>query len=175
MVDDNCPASLTYHLPSHPLVWIISFLLLLQIKTTEWVSFDNAQRNVYDSILSNHLKSKESSTSHSGHVFTQLRKASHHQLLLRSRHTSEQDIEDLSKQLFISGYFGRHETCTQVMVKKQLELFNDYDIHNAALELIDENACRADTLSRFTLKEDDLFCSPKFIRLKVSLLYISMK
>jgi len=152
---------------------VLKQLLPPKMKITEWVTFDSTQRKEYDSILSNHIKTRAEKTSftakHNKHLFTQLRKASHHQLLLRLRHTSTADIEDLSHQLFVSGYFGRHETCTQVLVKKQLELFNDYDIHCAAMELIGENEGRRKSLGRFTLEEDDLFCSPKFVRLKTML------
>ena len=65
-------------------------------------------------------------------------------------------MEDLSRELFASGYFGRHETCTQAMVKKQLELFNDYDIHCAVMELIEEDEGRRHGLQRFILEEEEI-------------------
>ncbi len=134
----------------------------------EWVPFDEKTRTVYDSILSRHLVSKSKSLKIQNHVFTELRKAANHPLLLRTRHTGAEDIEHLSKHLYMNGYFGEHETCNQSLVKKELENFSDYDIHCAALTLIEQNQFRRNELERYILQETDLFCSPKFIRLKVS-------
>jgi SWI/SNF-related matrix-associated actin-dependent regulator 1 of chromatin subfamily A len=120
--------------------------------------------------LAKHLQSKkDSSKSSSTHVFTALRKAANHALLLRTRHTSPEAVEHLSHQLYASGYFGFHATCTQALVKKELENFSDYDVHCAAAALIDENPHRKGELQRYLLQEEDLYCSPKFVRLKTML------
>ena len=79
-------------------------------------------------------------------------------------------VEHLSKYLFNFGYFGQDATCTQALVKEELSKFSDYDIHCAATELIDEDPPRSKILSRYTLKEDDLFCSPKCVRLQTPFL-----
>lgn len=100
------------------------------------------------------------------HLFTALRKAANHPLLLRTRHTSDEAVSHLAKHLFRFGYFGRHETCTEKNVRQELERFSDFDIHCAALELLDENPLRRDELARYTLEEEDLFSSPKFVRLR---------
>lgn len=136
-------------------------------RSIEWVPFDEKTRVVYESILSNHLASKSNSLKVQNHIFTSLRKAANHPLLLRTRHTEDETIEHLSKHLFMYGYFGEHETCTQTLVKKELENFSDYDIHCAAQTLIEENRFRSKELERYTLQENDLFCSPKFSRLRV--------
>lgn len=140
-------------------------------KKIEWVPFDQKTRDAYDSILSRHVLARSTgSVGAQTHVFTNLRKAANHPLLLRTRHTSDKEIEHLSKHLFMYGYFGQHETCNQALVKKELQGFSDYDIHCAAQLLLEENHLRADELNRYTLQETDLFCSPKFNRLKVRLL-----
>ena len=139
-------------------------------KQTEWVPFDKKTRDVYDSILLRHLTQKDNSAAAQTHVFTELRKAANHPLLLRTRHTSDEVVDHLSRHLFMYGYFGQHETCTQTLVKKELTKFSDYDIHCAAQALIEENQLRKKELERYTLLESDLFCSPKFTRLKVSAL-----
>ncbi len=138
-------------------------------KKIEWVPFDEKIRNAYDSILSRHLhaRTSESTEAYQSHIFTDLRKAANHPLLLRTRHTSEEEIDHLSKHLFMYGYFGDHETCTQELVKKELQTFSDYDIHCAAQTLIEDNRLRKGELERYTLEENDMFCSPKFARLKV--------
>ena len=136
-------------------------------KQIEWVPFDKKTRDAYDSILLRHLAQKESSSAVQSHVFTDLRKAANHPLLLRTRHISDEEVDHLSKHLFMYGYFGQHETCTQSLVKKELKSFSDYDIHCAAQVLIEENQLRKKELERYTLQESDLFCSPKFSRLRV--------
>lgn len=133
----------------------------------EMVPCEDSLRRIYDSIIENHMKSKIASQSARSHLFTQLRKAANHALLLRNRHQSPEAIEHLSKTLFIAGYFGHDATCTQALVKKELELFSDYDIHCAALSLIEENPILRAELGRYLLEKADLYCSPKFARIKV--------
>ena len=141
-----------------------------KMRQVEWVPFDEKTRNIYDSLLAKHVQSKmDNSLSNNTNIFTSLRKAANHALLLRTRHTSPDAIEHLSKKLYTCGYFGNDATCTQTLVKKELEKFSDYDIHCAAAALIDENRHRTADLERYLLDETDLYCSPKFVRLKVRL------
>lgn len=137
-------------------------------KQIEWVPFDSKTRDAYDSILKKHLHNKDNSIASQSHVFTDLRKAANHPLLLRTRHVNDEEIDHLSRHLMMYGYFGDHETCTLTLVKKELLTFSDYDIHCAAQTLIEGNHLRSSELQRYTLDERDLFCSPKFTRLKVS-------
>ena len=147
---------------------VLSKVLLPKHRQIEWVPFNEDVRKTYDSILATHLQSKlDSSTSSCTHVFTSLRKAANHALLLRTRHTSPEAIQHLSKNFFSCGYFGRDATCTHSLVEKEISKFSDYDIHCAAAALIDENNHRSAELERYLLQENDLFCSPKFSRLKV--------
>lgn len=149
--------------------------ILSQTRKVEWVPFNEATRAVYQSILSAHVASKKKddsmaiSASAQQHLFTALRKAANHPLLLRTRHTSEEAKSHLANQLYQYGYFGRDETCTVDHVSRELEKFSDFDLHCAALELIEENKHRREELGRYTLKQEDLFCSPKFARLRVLL------
>lgn len=103
------------------------------------------------------------------HLFTALRKAANHPLLLRNRHTSEEEKHQLATLLYQYGYFGRDETCTLDHVKQALDKMSDFDVHCAALDLIAENKCRQTELGRYTLQQEDLFSSPKFERLRVLL------
>ena len=140
----------------------------------EFVPFDHATRSVYDSILAAHIDKKMNasmsiSASAQQHLFTALRKAANHPLLLRTRHTSEEAVSHLAKHFFQYGYFGQHETCTVDHVRQELETFSDFDLHCAALELIDENHSRRKELARYTLAQEDMFCSPKFARLRTLL------
>jgi SWI/SNF-related matrix-associated actin-dependent regulator 1 of chromatin subfamily A len=142
---------------------------------------DEVTSSVYNSILSNHVKrgaeakgkSKEftavTSMSAQKHLFTELRKAANHPLLLRTRFLGENDVDDLSRRLLNYNYFGNDATCTLQLVKNELEKLSDYDIHCAALTMIEENPSRREFLERYTLMESDLFCSPKFVRLRALL------
>jgi SWI/SNF-related matrix-associated actin-dependent regulator 1 of chromatin subfamily A len=149
-----------------------------KIHKVEMVPFDESTRNLYDSILRSHIsagntvKEVESITADASkckNIFTLLRKAANHPLLLRTRHTSPEAIEELSHHLFNLGYFGSDKSCTIQLVRSELEGFSDFDIHLATLDILDECPFMRDSLSKYTLTEEDLFCSPKFKRLKVLL------
>jgi SWI/SNF-related matrix-associated actin-dependent regulator 1 of chromatin subfamily A len=138
-----------------------------KIRHVEWVPFDAKSKMIYDSIMVNHLQSRsDGGSSESTHVFTCLRKAANHGLLLRTRFKSHEDEEHLSNALYSMGYFGRDESCTLDLVKKELSNFSDYDIHCAVSTLIEENNFRKHELGRYLLQEEDIFCSPKFCRLR---------
>ncbi len=101
------------------------------------MQLDDATRSVYDSIISNHVQARNNATSKSSEVakqknlFTALRKAANHPLLLRTRHTDEKEVDNLARLLFSYGYFGSDATCTLQLVKNELANFSDYDIHCA--------------------------------------------
>ena len=116
------------------------------MRTVELVPFDASTRDVYDGILLDHLNKKKAGSNElfadasvNQHLFTSLRKAANHPLLLRRRYKSKDEKEHLAYQLFINGYFGRDATCTMDLVRKELAKFSDYDIHCAALDLIEDN------------------------------------
>jgi len=98
-------------------------------------------------------------------LFTQLRKAAHHPLMLRSRYTEPKQKKHLVDCFYKFGAF-RGEACTKEKVAEELEKFNDFDIHLTALELVESNKFLRDELDRYILKEDDLFSSAKCVRLK---------
>lgn len=132
----------------------------------ELVELDPIARTVYDSLLSNHIKSKrQGGTVSKDHLFTQLRKAAHHPLLLRTRYLSSSEKEHLTTYFHRYGAF-RGDACTKEKVAEELEKFNDFEIHLSALELIEENEHRRSDLDRYVLAENDLFCSSKFIKLR---------
>lgn len=155
---------------------VLSQWLPPKMRKIEWVPFDNVNKRIYDRILTEHLqRCSAGGTSESTHVFTCLRKAANHGLLLRTRFKSAEDIEHLSNALYSMGFFGRDESCTIDLVKKELASFSDYAIHCAVSTLIEENSYRKHDLGRYLLNEDDLFCSPKFCRLKEMLPHLIEK
>jgi SWI/SNF-related matrix-associated actin-dependent regulator of chromatin subfamily A containing DEAD/H box 1 len=151
---------------------VLSQIMPPKERTVEFVTLNEASRAVYDSVLYNHInaKKKRGTGSNSGtdHLFTQLRKAAHHPLLLRTRYTSATEKEHLNRCFHSYGAF-RGAAATLPKVADQLEKFNDFDIHVTALDLIAENPCRKFELDRYVLDAEDLFSSPKFVRLRALL------
>lgn len=130
-------------------------------------------RKLYDSILASHLQGKSNKKSVIPgnaatrlHLFSTLRKVANHPLLLRNRHTDEAAIEHLSTQLRMYGYFGNDESCSLTLVKREVEQMSDFNVHHAALEVVDEIPQRRKEMERYMLDESDLFCSPKLERLR---------
>ncbi len=145
---------------------VLSQVMPPKKQKVELVDLDPTARTVYDSLLSNHIQAKRQGGSASkDHLFTQLRKAAHHPLLLRTRYLSASEKEHLTTYFHRYGAF-RGEACTKEKVAEELDKFNDFEIHLSALELIDENEHRRADLDRYVLNENDLFCSSKFIKLR---------
>jgi SWI/SNF-related matrix-associated actin-dependent regulator of chromatin subfamily A containing DEAD/H box 1 len=128
-------------------------------------------REMYNSILASHFKSKDKkaipgNASDRLHLFSTLRKVANHPLLLRNRHISESAIEHLATHLRMYGFFGHEESCTMELVKKEVRSLSDFDVHHAALEVIDEKESRRAEMEQYLLDENDLFCSPKLEKLR---------
>lgn len=145
---------------------VLSQILPPKEQRVEFVELDTASRARYNLIISDHVEAKKKGTaSVNDHVFTQLRKAAHHPLMLRSRYTTAQEKEHLTNWFYQYGAF-RGEGCTKAKVADELVKYTDFDIHLTASELIDENPMRRKELKRYVLDEQDLFCSAKFLRLQ---------
>jgi SWI/SNF-related matrix-associated actin-dependent regulator 1 of chromatin subfamily A len=139
-------------------------------RVVAFVELDKRARDIYDSILEAHInKSGTKTTAAIGdHLFTNLRKAAHHPLLLRARHTTPEEIEHLTTSFHRYGAF-KGGGSTKARIAEELTKFNDFHIHLTALELIDENEMRRNDLERYTLDVDALFCSAKFEWLRTML------
>jgi SWI/SNF-related matrix-associated actin-dependent regulator 1 of chromatin subfamily A len=160
---------------------VLSQIMPPKTRKVDLVDMDEATRSVYDAILDNAVKggtvsagqanglAKFKSMSAQKHLFTELRKAANHPLLLRTRHLNDTEINYLALRMLNYNYFGSDATCTLQLVKNELEKMSDYDIHCAASTMIDENSARREHLEKYTLVENDLFCSPKFVRLRALL------
>ena len=133
-----------------------------------FVELDETARQTYDSILAAHVnKSGQKLTGAIGdHLFTNLRKAAHHPLLLRNRHTADHEVDHLVTQF---QRYGAFKGGTRKMVMEEVQKMCDFTIHVHASQLIDENRHRHDDLKRYILNEEDLFSSSKFTRLRTML------
>lgn len=145
---------------------VLSQIMPPKEKKVEMVELDAEARLRYNSVIENHLNAKKKgSAAAKDHLFTQLRKAAHHPLMLRSRYTEPAQKQHLEDCFYKFGAF-RGEACTKERVAEELEKFNDFDIHLTALELVESNRLLRDELDRYILQEDDLFSSAKFVRLQ---------
>jgi len=153
---------------------VLSQALPPKVHKPLFVPFDGATQKVYDSILESHF-SKQISVAgtqdftNAKHIFTSLRKAANHPLLLRTRYTTPKEVEELAGYLMSCGYFGNDKSLTKKLAINELANFSDFDIHCAALDIISESPYMEKTMSKYTLLEEDLFCSPKLERLRTFL------
>lgn len=144
---------------------VLSEILPEKKYQVELVDLGKDARRHYDAIVEEHVTAKRNKTkSATDSLFTQLRKASHHPLLLRTRHTSPAEVDHLAHWFFRSGAF-RGEASSKERVARELEKYNDFEIHLTAHELLDENPNRKE-LERYILTEEDLFQSAKMVRLR---------
>ena len=145
---------------------VLSQIMPPKTHRVEFVDLDPIGRQIYNGILEKHVKNKNRGAKE--HLFTQLRKAAHHPLLLRTRYLEPSEVSHLVDSFYRFGAF-RGEGCTRERVKEELEGFNDFDIHLTALELLDQNRMREQDLRRYILQEEDLFSSAKCQRLRTLL------
>ena len=139
-------------------------------RRVELVPMDAPTRCKYESVLSSHIKARASKNDAAAqkHLFTALRKAANHPLLLRTRFTEEIERDELARLAQRYGLFGNDESLTLQLVRGELEGYSDFEVHCAALDMIADNPSkdRKKYLEKYTLKVDDLFSSPKFVRLQ---------
>lgn len=86
------------------------------------------------------------------HLFTSLRKAANHPLLLRIHYTTEK-VKKIGKIAFQQEYFGKQCSLQQVMNELENN-FSDYDLHELCLQF-------PQYLSNEILDESTLYQSPK--------------
>lgn len=143
---------------------VLSQLVPPKIQSIEFVELAPEAKTCYDAIIVNHIQSKKvGAAATREHLFTQLRKASHHPLLIRSRHKTTAEKHQLAKLFHAYNAF---QGGTMEQVSAELDKYNDFAIHHTALELVEQNKCRHESLLPYILKEEDLFSSAKFIRLR---------
>jgi SWI/SNF-related matrix-associated actin-dependent regulator 1 of chromatin subfamily A len=160
---------------------VLHQLLPPKNRRVEYVDLEPSALAVYNSILEDHVRQKKAGGARARggagcptaptfqHVFTGLRKASHHPLLLRTRYQLPAEKEHLARCFYQYGAF-QGEACTRDRVAEELEKMNDFNIHLMALELLGENPVgRMGDLQRYVLSESDLFASAKFERLRTLL------
>ena len=121
---------------------VLGQILPPKTRQIDIVPMDNATRLAYDSILADHVKARNeravgaTTASSQQHLFTTLRKAANHPLLLRKRFNSDEEKDTLARLALNYKFFGNDASCTLQLVRDELEKFSDYEIHNAAEDMI---------------------------------------
>ena len=102
------------------------------------------------------MKATKTTTSEARNIFTQLRKAANHPLLLRYKFDDAEVMLRVAKKLTACGHFGK--SATLEMVEKEIATYSDYDLHQVC--------CTYPSLSDLCLDQDTLFSSAKMAALR---------
>jgi SWI/SNF-related matrix-associated actin-dependent regulator 1 of chromatin subfamily A len=102
---------------------------------------------------------REMTAHEANHLFTALRKAANHPLLLRVRYTDPAVLEKIAMIAYSAGHFGNQ--CDFQRVRDEIESLSDFDIHQLCLEY--------GPLNSLQLEASVLYDSPKMDWLKVML------
>lgn len=94
----------------------------------------------------------ELSASEANHLFTALRKAANHPLLLRVRYKDDAVMERIAMCAYHQEHFGNQ--CNYERVRAEVDKFSDYDLHLLCLEY-------PDSLGGLELDASVLYDSPK--------------
>jgi SWI/SNF-related matrix-associated actin-dependent regulator 1 of chromatin subfamily A len=97
------------------------------------------------------------SASEAKHLFTALRKAANHPLLLRVKYQDNEALDYISQVALVMGHFGNQ--CDFKRVRAEVDKFSDFDLHQLCLTY-------ADSLGQYTLPGEVLYESPKCLILK---------
>jgi len=97
------------------------------------------------------------SSSEAKHLFTTLRKAANHPLLLRIRYSDTVVLDRIAQVAHNHGHFGQQ--CDVARVRQELDGFSDFDLHQLCAEY-------PKYLSSYTLPAEVLYDSPKMVQLK---------
>jgi SWI/SNF-related matrix-associated actin-dependent regulator of chromatin subfamily A containing DEAD/H box 1 len=91
---------------------VLSQILPPKEQRVEFVELDPLSRIRYNEIIAEHVENKKKGSAVYEHLFTQLRKAAHHPLMLRSRYVTKDEKEHLNNWFHQYGAF-RGEGCTK--------------------------------------------------------------
>eukprot|EP01035_Chromulina_nebulosa_P018987 gene18987-24802_t len=99
----------------------------------------------------------ELTSNEANHLFTELRKAANHPLLLRVRYNDPTVLDYIAQVTLSYDFYGSN--CKYDQVRKEIENSSDFDIHSICLTY-------PDSLGKYILTDDVLYDSPKMQLLK---------
>ena len=142
-------------------------LASLPTKTAEVVSvpLSATQRGVYLQVAGRGAALKKGlGDAAAKHLFTELRKAANHPLLLRLDKYDAAALARIAKTLHGNGHFGG--AATLAMVTKELESYDDFALHELCAEYADASGDGFSSLGDLALGTNALFESAKCERLR---------
>lgn len=92
-------------------------------------------------------------------IFTQLRKAANHPVLLRNRYVSDDVLTTMSRCLHRAEAFGTQ--CSMAMVRKELESYCDFELHDLCVQY-----GANEELRKLQMSMETLLASSKFAYLR---------
>ncbi|KAJ8601373.1 hypothetical protein CTAYLR_005028 [Chrysophaeum taylorii] len=136
-------------------------LASLPPKTTTLVSvyLDDAQRALYDSRISRQLDDEKNNKRKDDALFTELRKAANHPMLVRTSAYEGKVFNAIVDAAFRRQHFG--ESVHKSKIRAELETYSDFDLHQLCLEY--------EELRDYGLKRDALLQSAKCRQLRILL------
>ena len=102
---------------------VLGQILPPKTRQIDIVPMDDETRSAYDNILADHVKARNeravgaTTASSQQHLFTTLRKAANHPLLLRKRFNSDQEKDTLARLALDYKFFGNDASCTLQLVR----------------------------------------------------------
>ena len=123
-------------------------------KTEREAEYD-APGEVNDIIIDHDLSASEAA-----HLFTALRKAASHPLLLRVRYQDDKIMTEIAQVCYSEGRFGRQ--CDYQRVRDEIDKFSDFDLHQLCIEYPSQ-------LGHHQLDSETLYDSQKMRKLKAIL------
>ena len=156
-------SDLTSNLISSADIDVASLPLITDTTLITSISNSNTANPASDEASS--LPQSTMSASEANHLFTALRKAANHPLLLRVRYTDPAVLTKIAMITYSVGHFGNQ--CDFQRVQDEINTFSDFDIHQLCLEY--------DALNSLQLTEDVLYDSPKMHWLKDNLPKLKVK
>lgn len=135
---------------------VLGQILPPKTRKVDIVPMDESTRSAYDGILSAHVKAraeqkkgtKTAEAAAQKHLFTTLRKAANHPLLLRNRFNSEGEKDTLARLALSYQWFGNDASCTLQLVREELDKYSDYEVHCAALHMIEGTSNNSHSFSK---------------------------
>jgi SWI/SNF-related matrix-associated actin-dependent regulator 1 of chromatin subfamily A len=160
----------------------VSFLEMVQMTSFQRTVYDNMLSNharkkenvklhsdskvVDESLLTEKHENEEQGVEHTvsnlcaseaAHLFTALRKAANHPLLLRVRYHEEEVMTLIAEVALAKGRFGYQ--CNYQRVRDEIDKFSDFSLHQLCLEY-------PDSLGHLQLEAASLYSSQKMQKLK---------
>ncbi|CAN0426698.1 unnamed protein product [Ascophyllum nodosum] len=101
--------------------------LVAKTEALEKVSLSETQRSVYDGVLEKSVGAATNSAKEIKNIFTELRKAANHPLLLLTHFEGSGKIDEVVSVLHRASYYGAE--ASRDMVAKEGDRYSDFDLH----------------------------------------------